>query len=204
MSTWLQSCLFVTGIVLLAEGIRQSTFLDKVAIDTSHHGNNFQNTFFNRQIRSATGGVPCVTVPFLTELKERFVRWLDHNNDGQSTFDEVKNYIRRFKADVTDADVAAFIRRRDSNGNGAIDFVPEYIHDMAAPDNTLEGAKEWFHLQDTNDDGFVTEPELVKVAEAVGMSPDEALETVQGYYMSADQDKDGKLTIDEFKTLYTP
>nr|QGZ07371.1 calmodulin-like protein [Onchidium reevesii] len=159
-------------------------------------------TAHSRQTRSATGGVPCVSVYFLNELKERFIRWMDHNNDGRSTFDEVRNYLRRFKPNVPNETVTAFIGRRDSNGNGDIDFVPEYVEDLSAPDYSLAGATEWFNLQDTNDDGFVTEQELMQVATAIGMSPQEALNTVRGYYMTADQNGDSKLSFDEFKTLY--
>uniref|UniRef100_A0A2C9JF49 EF-hand domain-containing protein n=1 Tax=Biomphalaria glabrata TaxID=6526 RepID=A0A2C9JF49_BIOGL len=203
MRSWLTTFLCLTGTLIAAHGLRHSAHLEKPLTDTLNHGTDYQTIFLNRQIRSASDGVPCVSVSFLTELKERFVRWLDHNNDGQSTFDEVKNYIRRFKAGVTDDVVAAFIKRRDSNGNGALDFVPEYVQDMSVPDNTPEGATEWFRLHDTNDDGFVTQSELENVAIAIGMSPEDAAATVQGYYMSSDLDKDGKLTFDEFKKLYT-
>ncbi|CAL1543652.1 unnamed protein product, partial [Lymnaea stagnalis] len=41
----------------------------------------------------------------------------------------------------------------------------------------------------------VAEAELVKVSETVGLSPEEALETFPGYYMSADADKDGKRSL---------
>ncbi|CAL1530249.1 unnamed protein product [Lymnaea stagnalis] len=210
MNSWNVTVLMLAGTALVSAwgssiSSGPATPMERAFEDVrSQHRDASLHNVLSRGTRSANGGVPCVTVPFLTELKERFIRWLDHDNDGQSTFDEVKNYIRRFKPDVTDQTVAAFISRRDSNGNGAIDFVPEYVHDMAAPDYTLEGANEWFKLQDTNDDSFVTEAELVKVAEAVGMSPEEALDTVQGYYMSADANKDGKLSLDEFKTLYSP
>uniref|UniRef100_A0A0B7B732 EF-hand domain-containing protein n=1 Tax=Arion vulgaris TaxID=1028688 RepID=A0A0B7B732_9EUPU len=160
------------------------------------------STKLYRQVRSFPDNTPCLTIPYLTDLKRQFVRSLDHNNDGRATFDEVKDYMRRFKSNVNDQRVEAFIHRRDTNGNGAIDFVPEYVHDMTVSDYTMGGATEWFHLQDTNDDGFVSENELMNTTQALGVSPEEALNAVQGYYMAADLDKDEKLSFDEFKTLY--
>ncbi|XP_012946600.2 probable calcium-binding protein CML23 [Aplysia californica] len=91
------------------------------------------------------------------ELKGRFTRWFDHNDNGKAEFDEVRDYLRRFKPNISPNAVAAFIRRRDADGNGMIDFIPEYVEDLTTPDFTLEAANEWFQLQDTNDDGYVSE-----------------------------------------------
>uniref|UniRef100_A0A0B7A2F0 EF-hand domain-containing protein n=1 Tax=Arion vulgaris TaxID=1028688 RepID=A0A0B7A2F0_9EUPU len=194
--------IFITVVVMVTgTDLGGASPMEKAFQDVRHQR---RVGLFSRRTRDTISDVPCLSLPFLTVLKERFVRWLDKNNDGMSTFDEVKDHLRRFKPNVKDDAVESFIRRRDMNGNQAIDFVPEYVHDMSAPDYTIEGAKEWFHLQDTNDDGFVNEKELIAVAEAVGTSPLEAADTVQGYYMVADLDKDGKLSFDEFKTLYSP
>ncbi|XP_059142072.1 uncharacterized protein LOC131929742 [Physella acuta] len=168
-----------------------------------HHMGEFPQQLFARGARSALDfWQDCVSIPHLTQMKERFVRWLDHNNDGVSTFDEVKNFIRRFKPDVRDETVAAYIRRRDTNGNGVIDFVPEYVHEMTASESTLDSAKEEFQFLDSNDDGLVTEKEIVRMSEALDQSPEEALQTAQLRYMPADVDKDGKLSFDEFKAVY--
>ncbi|BFZ00428.1 hypothetical protein BsWGS_03467 [Bradybaena similaris] len=155
-----------------------------------------------RRPRSVDEEVPCVPISYLTVLKGRFIRWLDNNNDGTSTFDEVKDYLRRFKPNVNDVVVENFIRRRDLDGSGNIDLVPEYVQDMTTTDNSLEGATELFQLQDTNEDGFVEEQEIVQVGKALGATEQEAQETTHGYYMVADANKDGKLSFDEFKTLY--
>lgn len=55
-------------------------------------------------------------------------------------------------------------------------------------------AKEWFELEDSNHDGYVSRDELVNIAQNIGMSPREALETAEGYYMIADVDGDHRLT----------
>ena len=55
-------------------------------------------------------------------------------------------------------------------------------------------AKEWFQLEDTNHDGYVSRDELVNIAQNIGMSHQEALQTAQGYYMIADTNRDNSLS----------
>ncbi|BFZ06566.1 hypothetical protein BsWGS_09605 [Bradybaena similaris] len=198
------ACLLLSAMTFHAIS-RVAAGLSRTGQKVRSHGRSEFSSVLARHPRSIPGlpeESPCVTIPFLSELKNRFVSSLDHNNDGIATFHEVKEYMRKFKPNVKDDAVRSFISRRDTNGNGAIDFVPEYVHDMSASDYSMSAALEWFHLHDTNDDGFVTESELMNASEALGMTPEQALETVQGYYMAADVNGDGKLSFDEFKTLY--
>ena len=80
------------------------------------------------------------------------------------------------------------------SGDGSVDFIPDYLMEVSSPDYGTNTAREWFDLEDTNGDGFVTRDELINIATNVGMSREEAEQTAIGYYMSADQNGDGKLS----------
>ncbi|XP_076435649.1 neo-calmodulin-like [Babylonia areolata] len=147
-------------------------------------------------------GMPCLTVSFLTELKSRFNDRIDPNDDGKATASEVRQYLSKFNPQVSDEQVQSFIRKRDLNGNGIIEFVPEYIMDILSPDLTSDSAEEWFQLEDTDDDGFVSREELMSIAQRLGMSDEQAEESVASYYMSVDEDGDDRLSFDEYRVLY--
>ena len=82
------------------------------------------------------------------------------------------------------------------SGNGAIELIPEYILDIATPDMTPEAAAEWFALEDSDADGYVTRSELMRIAQQLGMTPEQADDSVSSYYMSVDTDGDDKLSFD--------
>lgn len=64
---------------------------------------------------------------------------------------------------------------------------------MSLPDYTIEGATEWFDLEDSNHDGVVSRAELLRIAQNVGLGEEEAAQTVDGYYMDADMNGDNVL-----------
>jgi Ca2+-binding EF-hand superfamily protein len=66
--------------------------------------------------------------------------------------------------------------------------------EVSSPDLDLITAKEWFDLEDTNGDGFVSRDELIAIAMKVGMPRKEAERSAVGYYMSADKNGDNKLS----------
>ncbi|XP_076453699.1 uncharacterized protein LOC143288914 [Babylonia areolata] len=147
-------------------------------------------------------GMPCLTVSFLTDLKRRFEERIDPDTDGKATENEVRHYLSHFNPALSDMQVQRFITRRDLNGNGQIDFIPEYVLDIATPDMTAEAAEEWFSLEDRDHDGFVSRQELQTIAQLLGMSPQQAKIGVSSYYMSVDKDGDDRLSFDEYKELY--
>ncbi|KAJ8310427.1 hypothetical protein KUTeg_012292 [Tegillarca granosa] len=77
-------------------------------------------------------------------------------------------------------------------GNGEVDFIPDYLMEVSSPHYSTTVAREWFDLEDTNHDGYVSRDELIKIAENIGMSREEAEQTADGYYMIVD-DGDQKL-----------
>lgn len=78
-------------------------------------------------------------------------------------------------------------------GNRVIDFVPDYVAEVLSPTYSLNKAKEWFQLEDSNRDGLVSRDELLTIAMNIGMTPKQAAETVDLFYMTGDVNGDGKL-----------
>ncbi|XP_064615477.1 uncharacterized protein LOC135479532 [Liolophura sinensis] len=142
------------------------------------------------------------TLPRLMALKKRFQMFLDPNDDCKATFDEAKSFLQKYSPDVSEAKIRKFMERRDTNGDGVLEFVPEYIVHMSLPDYTIEGATEWFDLEDSNHDGVVSRAELLRIAQNVGLGEEEAAQTVDGYYMDADMNGDNVLDWEEYKKLY--
>ncbi|WAR28004.1 CALL3-like protein [Mya arenaria] len=145
----------------------------------------------------------CFTIPHLQALKEQFATYIDSNGDERASMEEVLSYLRKYNPDVTPRQVREFIARRDKDGDGSVDFIPDYLMEVSSPDFDVATAKEWFSLEDTNGDGYVTRDELINIATKVGMPPEEARQTVNGFYMAADANGDGKLSWTEYQPLFT-
>lgn len=169
---------------------------------TSHIFNGLEK-LRKRQDASSFQENVCFDVRQLVAYKAQFTAFIDKDNDGRATFHEIKSYLKKYDPDVTDERVKAFLERRDSNGDGDVDFIPDYISEISAPNYSVSMAKEWFQLEDTNHDGYVSRDELVNIAQNIGMSPQEALQTAQGYYMIADTNRDSRLNWKEYVTLFT-
>lgn len=144
----------------------------------------------------------CFTIPHLQALKEQFASYIDTNGDGRASHDEIMDYLKKYNPATTAEQVEKFIARRDKDGDGSVDFIPDYLLEVSSPDFDLNTAREWFELEDTNGDGYVSRDELIDIALKVGMSQEEAEQTAIGYYMSADRNGDGKLSWEEYKPLF--
>ncbi|WAR28001.1 CALM-like protein, partial [Mya arenaria] len=106
----------------------------------------------------------CSTLPHLQALKEQFATYIDRNGDERSSMEEVLSYLRKYDTDVTPRQVREFIARIDKDGDGSVDFIPDYLMEVSSPDFDVAIAKEWFSLEDTNGDGYVTREELINIA----------------------------------------
>ncbi|KAL5004723.1 hypothetical protein ScPMuIL_018179 [Solemya velum] len=155
-----------------------------------------------RQQDDVTEQEACFSIPHLEALKHQFIDYIDKNGDGHASFEEVEDYLHNYNPEVNREQIDEFIARRDNDGNGVIDFIPDYIMEVSSPDYSQRTAKEWFNLEDVNQDGYVSKDELLKIALNVGMNMEEAEQTVLGYYMRADENGDGKLEWNEYKTLH--
>ena len=47
--------------------------------------------------------------------------------------------------------------------DNVVDFIPDYLSEMAQPTNSVGMAREWFYLEDANHDGVVSKQELVDI-----------------------------------------
>lgn len=144
----------------------------------------------------------CFTIPHLQSLKEQFTTYIDKNGDSRASNDEIMEYLQKYNPDTKPDQVDNFIARRDHDGDGFVDFIPDYLMEVSSPDYDQNAAKEWFELEDTDSDGYVSRDELVGIAMKIGMPLEEAERTAASYYMSADRNKDGRLSWEEYKQLF--
>ncbi|XP_062592323.1 uncharacterized protein LOC134253757 [Saccostrea cucullata] len=143
----------------------------------------------------------CVSIQQLEVFQSQFYNSVDKNQDGKASFEEVKDYLSKYNPVIKDSEIGKFINRRDINGNGIIDFIPDYISEVVSPSYGLSKAKEWFQLEDSNRDGFVSRSELIQIAINVGLSPRDARDTVDMFYMTGDKNGDGKLNWEEYSSV---
>lgn len=104
-----------------------------------------------------------------------------------------KPEVFRITIFLNDESVMIFFFQLQWAGNGVIDFVPDYVAEVLSPTYSLNKAKEWFQLEDSNRDGLVSRDELLTIAMNIGMTPKQAAETVDLFYMTGDINGDGKL-----------
>ncbi|XP_060565816.1 uncharacterized protein LOC132724874 isoform X2 [Ruditapes philippinarum] len=171
-----------------------------------HQLNHQQIKRQNVDYQDPSSGQPdqemCFTIPHLQALKEQFASYIDTNRDERASKEEILDYLKKYNPTTTPEQVEKFIARRDKDGDGSVDFIPDYLMEVSSPDFDLNTAKEWFDLEDTNGDGFVSRDELIAIAMKVGMPRKEAERTAVGYYMSADKNGDNKLSWEEYKPLF--
>ncbi|XP_046560803.1 calmodulin-like protein 7 [Haliotis rubra] len=201
----LSCCYHMTSATSLKHLLQNKRNTD-TAVPEGHTGSEVevdpQNGEMEPQPYTPDAFPPCVSVEYLTVLKHRFETQIDRNNDGRATFEEMRRHLQDYNPNVRDATVADFIGRRDDNGDGIIDFVPEYVKNVITPDYSEENAKEWFNLDNTNGDDFVTRDELMTIARHIGTPEEQADAQVSGYYLSNDKNGDDKLDWDEYKVIY--
>lgn len=143
---------------------------------------------------------PCYGMDKIEALQERFHRFFDLNKDGRATKKEVTNYLMKYDPTVSKSLVEEFIASRDLNKNGMIDFIPEYILAVSQPEVNSMKAREWFTLEDANNDNIITKDDIEKIGLRMGMSNEEIRDSMS-YYALGDENGDGKITWSEYKIL---
>lgn len=73
---------------------------------------------------------------------------------------------------------------------------------MSYPDSDPIRAREWFALEDANNDHIITKEDIEKIGARMGMSQDEIHDSMQ-YYALGDNNEDGKVTWEGRKFLFT-
>ncbi|CAE1323101.1 unnamed protein product [Acanthosepion pharaonis] len=144
---------------------------------------------------------PCYSIEDIEALQNRFRRFFDIDRDGKATHKEVANYLMKYDPAISKPAVDAFVASRDLNKNGVIDLIPDYLVAMSYPDSDPIRAREWFALEDANNDHIITKEDIEKIGARMGMSQDEIHDSMQ-YYALGDNNEDGKVTWEEYKILH--
>ncbi|PPR99002.1 hypothetical protein GOBAR_AA21664 [Gossypium barbadense] len=102
-------------------------------------------------------------------LKEMF-KFIDTDNSGQITYDELKDGLKRFGADLDESEFRALMQAADVNNNGTIDyeeFVAATLHlNKIEREDNLMAAFSYF---DKDGSGYITQDELQKACQEFGI-----------------------------------
>ncbi|XVE96246.1 hypothetical protein REPUB_Repub02eG0204900 [Reevesia pubescens] len=130
-------------------------------------------------------------------LKEMF-KMIDTDNSGQITYEELKDGLKRFGANLAESEFHALMQAADVNNNGTIDyeeFIAATLHlnKVEKEDNLLAA----FSYFDRDGSGYITQDELQKACQEFGIKDirmDEMMKEV-------DQDNDGRIDYNEFVAM---
>ncbi|KAE8702537.1 Calcium-dependent protein kinase 1 [Hibiscus syriacus] len=133
-------------------------------------------------------------------LKEMF-KMIDTDGSGQITYDELKNGLKRFGANLAESEFRALMQAADINNSGTIDyeeFVAATLHlnKIEREDNLLAA----FSYFDRDGSGYITPDELQKACQEFGIKDlrlDEIMKEV-------DADNDGRIDYNEFVAMMLP
>mmetsp|Transcript_29011 Transcript_29011/g.35322 ORF Transcript_29011/g.35322 Transcript_29011/m.35322 type:complete len:181 (+) Transcript_29011:121-663(+) len=151
----------------------------------------------------ATSSRPGLTEEEIDEIREAFNLF---DTDGSGTIDpkELKAAMTSLGFEAKNQTIYQMISDIDKDGSGEIDF-EEFLDLMTARisdgGNSREDVEKVFALFDDDKTGFITLDNLKRVAKELGetMSDSELLEMIE----RADEDHDGKISMDEFFTIMT-
>nr|GMC86181.1 calcium-dependent protein kinase 26-like [Ipomoea batatas] len=132
-------------------------------------------------------------------LKEMF-KAIDTDNSGQITFEELKDGLHKFGANLNESEIQDLMKAADVDNSGTIDY-GEFIAAMLHM-NKVEKADHLaaaFSYFDKDGSGYITADELQKACEEFGFR-DVVLEEM---IREADQDNDGRIDYNEFASMMT-
>eukprot|EP01016_Furgasonia_blochmanni_P052012 TRINITY_DN8251_c0_g1_i3.p4 TRINITY_DN8251_c0_g1~~TRINITY_DN8251_c0_g1_i3.p4 ORF type:complete len:172 (-),score=32.33 TRINITY_DN8251_c0_g1_i3:11-526(-) len=130
-------------------------------------------------------------------------RKLDRSNKGFVSYDDFYQQPEINKNPVGDRITALL-----TSGDGKqIDFL-RFVKAMAdfSKDKTDEKLKFLFNMYDVDQDGFVNEKDMffvMKLMVGYDLDDEQLMEVVKKTILDADEDEDGKLSIQEFKKVLT-
>ncbi|XVE75839.1 hypothetical protein DITRI_Ditri12bG0123600 [Diplodiscus trichospermus] len=130
-------------------------------------------------------------------LKEIF-KMIDTDNSGQITYEELKDGLKRFGANLTESEFHALMQSADINNSGTIDyeeFIAATLHlnKVEREDNLLAA----FSYFDRDGSGYITQDELQKACQEFGIEDIRLDEIMQ----EVDQDNDGRIDYNEFVAM---
>ncbi|KNA09420.1 hypothetical protein SOVF_153730 [Spinacia oleracea] len=127
-------------------------------------------------------------------LKEMF-KMIDTDNSGQITFEELKNGLKRFGANLEESEIHYLMQSADVDNSGTIDygeFIAAMLHlHRVDKEDHLCAAFAYF---DKDESGYITKDELQQACQDFGMDEVHVEEIIH----EADQDKDGRIDYNEF------
>ncbi|XP_073134214.1 calcium-dependent protein kinase 26-like [Henckelia pumila] len=130
-------------------------------------------------------------------LKEMF-KMIDTDNSGHITFEELKNGLKRFGANLNESEIYELMNAADVDKSGSIDygeFIAATLHlNKIEKEDHLFTAFSYF---DKDGSGYITQDELQKACEEFGIA-DIHLEEIIG---EADQNNDGLIDYNEFVAM---
>ncbi|XP_073290397.1 calcium-dependent protein kinase 26-like [Primulina huaijiensis] len=130
-------------------------------------------------------------------LKEMF-KMIDTDNSGHITFEELKNGLKRFGANLNESEIFDLMNAADVDKSGGIDyaeFIAATLHlNKIEKEDHLFTAFSYF---DKDGSGYITQDELQKACEEFGIA-DVHLEEIIG---EADRNNDGRIDYNEFVVM---
>lgn len=130
-------------------------------------------------------------------LKEMF-KIIDTDDSGQITFEELKAGLKRFGANLNEAEIYDLMQAADVDNSGTIDygeFIAATFHlNKIEREDHLFAAFSYF---DKDGSGYITPDELQKACEEFGMEDVHLEEMIQ----EVDQDNDGRIDYNEFVAM---
>jgi len=133
----------------------------------------------------------------------KYFRKYDSDDDGLLTASEFVKLLRKMDSFLTLQEVEDLIMRFDLNEDQSLSE-SEYLQLMETIQREVKNRMDkklqaQFDKFDTDGDGFVTAEEMYKVL--VKTYPSMSIEAAQILLRDADLDKDGKVSIEEFRKM---
>ncbi|CAF1554068.1 unnamed protein product [Rotaria magnacalcarata] len=142
----------------------------------------------------------------LTQSQERELRdafnLFDRDHSGKITKSELRRMLGALNVKATDNEVQKLLRRMDTDNSGEIDF-NEFKNAMAKSFFKKYSRKELtdaFKKFDIDGNGFISSKELENIMSRMGKHLSQ--KELQATISSLDLNKDGKISFDEFCTLF--
>ncbi|KAG2683142.1 hypothetical protein I3843_10G019600 [Carya illinoinensis] len=130
-------------------------------------------------------------------LKEMF-KVIDADSSGQITFEELKDGLKRFGANLNESEIYDLMQAADVDNSGTIDygeFIAATLHlNKIEREDHLFAAFSYF---DKDSSGYITKDELQQACEEFGIEDTHLEEMIR----EADQDNDGRIDYNEFVAM---
>ncbi|GAB2295788.1 Calcium-dependent protein kinase 25, variant 2 [Dionaea muscipula] len=130
-------------------------------------------------------------------LKEMF-KMIDTDNSGQITFDELKEGLKKFGANLEESEIRHLMQAADVDNSGTIDygeFIAAMLHlNRLDREDHLLAAFSYF---DKDGSGYITRDELQQACQDFGIDEIHLEEIIK----EVDQDNDGHIDYNEFVAM---